>query len=278
MNPSPWRLVVLFAIFSGAARLAAGPVEDGIIAAMKLSERPNYSWIAIVDDDARSYEIKGQTSREGFTRIRMPVINAIRRRLGRETTDNIVDAIYHGNVDCVFATDHGWKRLAELPPPETKRVEPLLRPGGVRGLGLVGVLEPKPRKVDEENEPQQFSNLQPGISHPHEEIGVIVSSGTNWRAEGDSLSGTLSELGVQLLLVRDGHPEITPEEGKGSFTIWIRDGIVHRYKVRLSGVLAIKTAKGTLRVNVKQNTTTLIQNVGSTDVNVPEEVRQRFGK
>jgi hypothetical protein len=275
MKSSPWRLVVLFALIGGAGRLAAGPVEDGIVAAMNLSERPNYSWLSVVDDDARSYEIKGQTSREGFTRIRMPVINAIRRRLGRETTDNVVDAIYHGNVDCVFATDNGWKRLAELPPPPEPKT-PLLRPGGVRGLGLVGVMEPKPPKVDEENETQPFSNLQPGITHPHEEIGVLISSGTNWRAEGDSLSGSLNELGVQLMLVRDGHPEITPEGGKGSFTIWIRDGLVYRYKVRLSGVLAIKTAKGIRRVSVKQNTTTLIQNVGSTQVNVPEEVRQRF--
>lgn len=278
MKSSPGKLVVLFALVSGVGRLAAGPVDDGIVAAMSLSERPNYSWLAVVDDDARSYEIKGQTSQEGFTRVRMPVINAIRRRLGRETTDNVVDAIYHGNVDCVFATDTGWKRLSELPPPETRKLEPLLRPGGVRGLGLVGVMEPKPPKVDEENEPQAFSNLQPGISRPHEEIGVIVSSGTNWRAEGDSLSGTLTELGVQLLLVRDGHPEITPEGGNGTFTIWIRDGLVYRYKVRLSGVLAIKTSKGTRRLSIKQNTTTLIQNVGSTDVKVPEEVRQRFGR
>ncbi len=283
MKSSPWILAGLFTFIGGAAHLAAGPVDDGIVAAMTLSDRPNYSWISIVDDDARTYEIKGQTSREGFTRVRMPVVNAIRRRLGREPTDNVVDVIYHGNVDCVFATDSGWKRFAELPPAAEAngiRVEPepLLRPGGVRGLGLVGVLAPRPVKKDEDSEQQAFSNLQSGISHPHEDLGVIVSNGTNWRADGDSLAGTLTALGAQLLLVRDGHPEITPEEGVGSFTLWFRDGIVYRYKVRLHGLLAIQTPNGTRRVKVKQTMTTLLQDVGSTNVVIPAEVLQRFGQ
>ena len=34
----------------------AGPREAAIVAAMKLSEQPNYSWTTTVTDDARTYD------------------------------------------------------------------------------------------------------------------------------------------------------------------------------------------------------------------------------
>lgn len=274
-------LFALALTFGGiACRMAAGPVEDGIVAAMNLSERANYSWVSVVDDDARTYDIVGQTSREGFTRIRMPVVNAVRRRLGRSPTDNAVEAIFYGNVDCVFATEKGWKSIAELPAVAEEaviRVDGSLDPaaGAAGGTGIPA-RKTRAAKKDDERDRQAYSNLQLGISRPHEELGVIVGSGENWRAEGESVSGTLTALGAQLLLVRDGQPEITPEEGAGSFTLWFRDGLVYRYQVKLTGVLAIETGDGKRRVNINQSTTTLIQAVGSTSVEVPAEVRQRF--
>ena len=92
------------------------------------------------------------------------------------------------------------------------------------------------------------------------------------------LTGTLTALGAQLLLVRDGHPEIIPEEASGTFTLWIRDGLVYRYKVQLNGYLAVRTPKAIYRLKVKQATTTAIQAVGTTNVVVPDDVRERFGK
>ena len=111
-----------------------------------------------------------------------------------------------------------------------------------------------------------------------EQAGAARVDQVECHADGDSLAGTLTALGAQLLLVRDGHPEITPEEGVGSFTLWFRDGIVYRYKVRLHGLLAIQTPNGTRRVKVKQTMTTLLQDVGSTNVVIPAEVLQRFGQ
>ena len=84
-------------------------------------------------------------------------------------------------------------------------------------------------------------------------------------------------LGAQLLLVRDGQPEITPEQGAGTFTIWMRAGMVQRYQVRLKGVLAIKIGLGTKRVTVNQTTLTVIRDVGTTRVEVPAEARRKLG-
>lgn len=275
---------VALACLAGSS-LFAGPVDDGIVIAMRLSERPNYSWTSIVDDDARTYDIVGKTSPDGFTQVRMPIVNSIRRRLGRGATDNLVDAIFRGNVECVLATDTGWKTIEELP--IVRDTEPILgtdgmgdpgsiltTPGAVTGGG--GSILPLP-KGDDERGRRVYSNLQMGISHPHEDLGVIVSSGTELRASGEVLTGTLTELGAQLLLVRDGQPEITPEQGAGTFTIWMRAGMVQRFQVKLEGVLAIKTGLGTKRVTVNQTTHTVIRDVGTTRVEVPAEARRKLG-
>jgi len=265
--------------------LVAGPVDESIVIAMRLSERPNYSWTSTVDDDARTYDIVGKTTPEGFTQARMPIVNSVRRRLGRGTTDNLVDAIYRGNVECVLATDTGWMTIDELP--MVRDSEPIL---GTDGMGLPGLILTTPGaatagggsilpmpKVDDDRGRRAYSNLQMGISHPHEDLGVIVSSGTDLRADGDVLTGSLTELGAQLLLVRDGQPEITPEQGAGTFTIWMRAGMVQRYQVRLKGVLAIKIGLGTKRVTVNQTTLTVIRDVGTTRVEVPAEARRKLG-
>src|SRR4051812_24903610 len=167
--------------------LSAGPVEDAIVAAMRLSDRANYSWVATVDDDARTYTIAGKTSKAGYTTVRMPVVNAIRRRLGRGPTDNLVEAIFRGNVNCVLATEEGWKTLQELP--WVSDTEPLLGTDASEMRGSIGGAKTaKPKLPDLPGggmkDERAYSNIQMGLSHPHEELGVIVSSGKELRMEG----------------------------------------------------------------------------------------------
>src|SRR5215213_6929285 len=108
---------VCLVIVIGAAVARGGPTEAAIVAVMRLSDKPNYSWVATVSDDARTYDIDGKTTRGGFTHVKMPAINAVRRRLGRSVTDTRIDMIFRGNVACVIETDNGWLRPEELPPP-----------------------------------------------------------------------------------------------------------------------------------------------------------------
>jgi hypothetical protein len=279
------RVLAGVAAFCFVPYLSAGPVEDAIVAAMRLSDRANYSWVATVDDDARTYTITGKTSKAGYSVVRMPVVNAVRRRLGRSPTDNIVNAIFRGNVNYVLETDEGWKTVDELP--IVTDPEPMLGMDGmpVRGSILSG---PGSRggktkvlngpKADDARPERGYSNLQMGLSHPHEELGVIVTSGKDLKMEGETLTGTLTELGAQLLLVRDGQTEITPLAGAGHFTLWIRDGIVARYQVRLEGTLAIKTALTVRQVSVRQSTSTTLKDIGTTKFEIPFEAKAKLGK
>jgi hypothetical protein len=280
----------VFATFAALAALRAGPVEHAIVAAMRLSENPNYSWVATIVDDARTYDIVGQANAAGYTRVRMPLINSLRRRLGRSATDTEIDFIFRGNTSCVIKSEQGWLTPHELPsPPEADaQADRVVSPTGQSGIagsrsisgGLMkGVLirQPVPAPGDAGDRPRAYSNLQLGLSRPHEELGVLVSSHTDFRVEGDVASGTLTELGAALLLVRDGQTEVAPLRAAGTFKLWLRDGHVVRYHVRLSGVLQVTTPAGRQEVAVTQTADTILKEFGTTRVDVPDEARHKLG-
>lgn len=256
---------------------AAGPAEEAIVAAVRLSEQPNYTWTSSVSDDARNYDVDGKYVRDSFTWVRMPAVNAVRKKLGRSATDTRIEAFFLGNVDCVIATEDGWRRPHEIPDPidpdeEFDRILSPLGPAGLHGGSVVraaGSRRPRPREA----EPRPYSNLQLAISPPHEELGVIVSSHATFEVEGDTVSGQLTDLGAQLLLVRDGQKEITPIAAVGSFKLWLRGGQVWRYQLRLEGTLSVLTPRGRAHVGVQQTSLTTIRDVGTTSFRIPDEAR-----
>lgn len=269
--------------------LRAGPNEVAILAAMRLSDQPNYSWVATISDDARTYEIHGKTVRGGFTRVKMPVINAVRRQLGRSVTDTQVDMIFRGNVACMIETDEGWRkpdelRMTDLGDPDSAHLPaatghaPLLgaRPSGggkIRGSILRAPTGPTLKESAERG----YSNLQLAISHPHEDLGVIVGSHREFKVEGDIVTGALTDLGAQLLLVRDGQDSITPLRATGTFKLWLRDGAVVKYQVRVEGTINVLLPTGRRAINVQQVTDTVIKDIGTTRFEVPPQVRAKLG-
>ncbi len=254
----------------GAVLLHAGPTESTIIAAMKLSDQPNYTWVATVVDDARSYEIRAQTSRDGYTRAKMPVVNAVRRRLGVSATDTEIDVIFRGNVRCVLGTDDGWKTVDELP----KREE--IVPDAVVAARSSTRINKGPPPRRDEIPVTAYSNLQLALSLPHEELAVIVTSHEGLVVTGNTATGTLSNSGAQLLLVRDGQSDITPLRASGAFKLWLQQGIVTRYQVQLEGTLAVVTSVGPREIRVSQKTDTTISQVGTTRFDVPGEARAKL--
>ena len=92
----------------------AGPAEQAIIAAMRLSERPNYSWHSSVTDDARTYDIEGRTDGSGCTWVRLPMVQSIADRLGRDA-DVDIEAFFLAGAPPVLHTARGWQSLTELP-------------------------------------------------------------------------------------------------------------------------------------------------------------------
>jgi len=273
---------------SCAAFALAGPTEESILATMRLSDSRNYSWESTVVDDARTYEIEGQTERDGYTRVRMPLVNAVRRRLGRSATDTRADAIFKGNVRLVLLTDEHWKTIDELPaaldgePEEdfpTSSMGSISGPfGGMNSVPGMGAVTRRHRKTIDPSEPQAYSNLQLAISHPHEELGVIVSTHTGWRFEPDgTITGALNELGAQLFLVHDGQDQITPLRAAATFRLWIHGGSVLKYQVSAEGVLSVTSSAGRRKIAVRQTSTTIIKDVDTTKFDVPDEAKVKLG-
>lgn len=275
---------VCLAVSLGAPGVVAGPIEPAIMAIMRLSDEPNYSWVATVSDDARTYDIFGRTILGGFTRVKMPVINTVRRKLGRSVKDTQIDLIFRGNVECVIDTDEGWKRPAELPMlawdaggaarlGAAGRGSTLGIPRGVQGTRIYS----PPVASQGSARDRLYSNLQLAISHPHEELGVIVGSYEQLSVEDDVVTGSLTNLGAQLLLVRDGQEYIEPISATGTFKVWLRNGIVAKYQVTLQGLLNIHVQSGRRKVEVHQVTYTILKDVGTTSFDVPDQARAKLG-
>ena len=266
-----------------APALHAGPIESAIVAAMKLPEAKSYSWVSLIEDDARFYYITGQTDKGDFSIVSMPMISAIRRRVSRGSanSDNQVDVIFKGAEHCVIQTPDGWKTPAEL----ANAPRPDQRPGGPGGGGgfpAGGFPGGGPSRRGRKGSgppgtPPPYSNLQLNLSRPHEEIGLIIGSYTEIQSDGDIITGTLSETGAKLLLVHAGQNELTPLKASGTFRLWVTNGALLKYELRLDGILSVETPSARRQVEVHQKSTTEIKAVGTTNFDVPEEARKKLG-
>lgn len=261
-------------LWLGAAVLPAGPTEDAVIAIMRLGDQSGYTWVATVSDDARTYDIDGKTDRTGYSRVTMPAINAIRRKLGRDVTDNRVEAIFLGPTDCVLHTPLGWYRPENLP--EAQALSDYERLGGTGAMPVGGkriLALPGGASKSKEKEPRAYSNLQLALSPPHEELAVIVSSHRDFKVEGDVVTGAFTELGASLLLVRAGQSHLTPLKAGGEFKVWLRGGLPIRYQTDLRGTLGVASDKGHVQVAVQQRTHAVISHIGTTVVEIPDQAR-----
>ena len=276
----PWPFLPL--ILAACKVCTAGPEERAILAAMALSERPSYSWTSTVTDDARSYDVAGKTELGGFTWLRLPLVKSIAQRLGRYA-DPEVEAFFNGSTRCVIHTERGWQLLSELPRRGSggEDESPMVWPGpmtrGHMGMATLGGFPPAsaisfPAGPSGDDDDAAYSNAQFAAKLPHEELAIIVSSFTDLRCEGDSVTGVLSDTGAQLLLVSDGQNDVTPLVATGTFRLQLAGDIVTRYGVQLEGVLLV----GRKKIHVRQSATTVVKDVGKTKLVVPDEVRRKL--
>jgi hypothetical protein len=273
MKPLTFLSPVFLSLVILPAALASRDSDRVIIAAMKLSEQPNYSWSVSVADDAREYAIEGKTEAGGMTWMRLPMVEAVAKRLGRGAEPD-VEAVFRDDGEFVIRTENGWRRMDELP-----RKHRDWRDDEGWGGGMT-VIQPDPFDPTTVmvihpsfDDKPPYSNAQFGMSRPHEELAIIISSYTQLQVDGDIAVGVLSDLGAQLLLVRDGQDHIRPVRAAGTFRLVMRDGIVTRYQLQLEGVLFIGRFE---RVYVRQQSSTEVRAIGATQVDVPYEVHRKL--
>jgi hypothetical protein len=278
------RFTVAGWILSGAGA-AAAPADQLVLVGMRLSDEASYSWSSVISDDADTYEIKGRTERDGGTWQCQPLPRALARRVGRAVGSDC-EAFFLGPERWVIATEHGWRRLDELPRRHrnwhddddqgyyvVRSAPSIFDPGpgdpGFDPWGQSALIYVPPAH---ESDAPRFSNYRFGLALPHEDLAIVVNNAREVIADGDTLSGTLSDLGAQLLLVRDGSGHANPLVGAGTFKLWIQDGLVVKYSLHLGGVVAVKKKQ----ILVQQQSTTVITRVGLTTCEVPDEVRRRL--
>ena len=267
--------------------LRAAPVERAIMAAMRLSEVPSYSWRCSVMDDAQTYEIEGMKRADGCTWQRQPMPKLVARRLGRGDGD-LLEAIFRDTHTYVIATDDGWKTLRELPKEHDHRAQdqwiyvsfPLGRTADMPAdaadidpFGLPpGIYLPVIRDDQEEDDNRAYSNAQFALALPHQELALIVSCHTSMTVEGDVVTGTLSDTGARLLLVHDGHEYIKPVIGAGRFKLWLHEGAVAKYTIELAGIVLVDRKT----IYVRQKASTVLREVGTTTFELPLDAQRRL--
>jgi hypothetical protein len=288
--------IAVFALLPGAVAFGT-PADRAILAAMRLGEQQNYSWTTSVTDDARTYEVSGKTSKAGYTWVRLPMVKALAQRLGRDAEPDI-EAVFRSNDHFVIRADGSWMMVEELPRRHPDWIDRdywvvghstrVLHPSLGSGIGFHDPLDPFAHDpldpfgndpfppllavpvMAPGDEKRPYSNAQFGLSRPHDELAVIVSSHESMEVRGDTAAGVLTDLGAQLLLVREGQNNIQPVVAGGMFQMTIQNGIVTRYDLRLEGILYVDKK----RVHVRQGSRTSINNIGSTYLNVPEDARR----
>lgn len=288
-------LHLLLAMLLAVPTLRALSPETAIVAAMKLSDAPNYSWSTSVDDDARSYAIDGQTDRSSdLSLVNMPMVAAVRRRAGTGTanSDNLSTVAFKGDEKLVVEIDSAWKTPEELASSGNGAGRGGYSGGypggwgggrrGRRGGGFPGGGFPSDSGNSRDGggdgrRTPAYSNLQKTLSRPHEELGIIVATATDLKVEGDVVSGTLSDTAAKLLLVHPGQKEITPLKAAGTFRLWVKDGVLQKYEVKLDGTLAVVARGDRHEVEVHQTAVTEIKNVGTTKFDVPDGAKKKLG-
>jgi len=156
--------------------------------------------------------------------------------------DNKSQAFLKGDKGAVSDPDGGWRSLAEL--------ENFEGPGRFFG--------------------RMFRNFKA----PAAQAADLAEHAKELKKDGDAISGELDEeIAKELLTFRGrGGDGPTVSNSKGSAKFWVKDGMLAKYEFKVQGKV---TFNGNER-DVDRTTTVEIKDVGTTKVDVPEEVKKKL--
>lgn len=108
---------------------------------------------------------------------------------------------------------------------------------------------------------------------PAEQAAELVSHVKDLKKDGDAWSGELTEEGAKTLMRfrrrgGDGGPAIL--SAKGSVKFWLKDGALLKYEHQVDGSMDFNGNT----FDVKRTTTTVIKDVGTTKIELPEAAKK----
>lgn len=233
-------LVAAMTLVAGSLMAAdSSPKDDVTAAAKKLGD--NYTWKTTLDF--------GPNAQFG------PLVTDGKMAgdlawLSSSFGDNSTEAIRQG-TNVVVKGEEGWQSAAEL---------------GGGGGGGGGGFNPGMRMV------RQLQNLK----GPGADLVDDISKTKDITMEAGAYTGQLTDEGAKDLGTfrfggrRGGQP---PTDAKGTLKIWVKDGAISKYELKLSGK---RTNQNGDENDFETTTTVEIKDVGATKIDVPADAKKKL--
>jgi hypothetical protein len=224
-----------------AVAMAAGAKDELRGAIAKLADSPNYGWTTKVEGGFSAGAGEGKTEKNGPTSLAIV--------FGDETYQVIIN----GNKAAAKGSG-GWASLAEL---ERDSEE------DGNGFSVERFLSVTI---------QNFKTPAAQAKDLCDELEDVQKSGEAYTADlkPETTKKLLSVLRRRAATSKGTQIEVT--EPKGSASFWIRDGALAKMETHLQGVVSFNGKER----RIDRTTTTVITDVGSTKVTVPEECREKL--
>ncbi|HEV7928161.1 MAG TPA: hypothetical protein VGR14_22605 [Verrucomicrobiae bacterium] len=244
-------LMICSTTLLAAVSLAAADKDDVTSAAQKLGDADNYSWTTTTEGGQNNAAPShGKIQKDGLTWIDMTM------------RDNTTEAFAKAGKAAV-KTDDGWETVDLTAAPQ--------RGGGGGGGGGGGA------------NPARFIGMRlRNLKAPAAEVADLVGKTKDLTKADDAYSGDLTEEGAKSLLTMGGGRRggagggggqaPTVSDAKGSVKIWIKDGVITKYQVKVSGTV---TRNGNDR-DVDRTTTVEIKDIGATKITVPDDAKSKL--
>jgi hypothetical protein len=215
---------------------AADPKDDITAAAKKLGEQANYSWksTVVVPDDSpfRPGPTDGKTEKDGYT--------CVKSSFG----DNTMETVKKGEKSAFTNPDGEWQT---------------------------------PEEAGQQEGPGRFmAGMARNLRPPAEQAVEVANGVKEFKADGDAIGGDLTEEAAKNLLRmrrgggNGGGPTIS--DAKGSAKFWIKDGLLSKYELKVSGKVEFNGNE----MNQDRTTTVEIKDVGATKIEVPEAAKKKI--
>ena len=253
------------ALFAGSLAVSAAPKDDVEAAAKKLADT-SYSWKQTTENPGAAAGGQGGQGGQGRGRggfggggnmtgkVEKGGFAHLSRTMNVQGEERTTEA-YVKDGKGAYKGQEGWMGFGDQQPAGD---------GGGRGRGGAA----------------GFRNAV----LPAAQAAELASKTKDLKAEGDAISGELTEEGAKSLLSFGGGGRrggqggqagnFTPPEvknPKGTVKYWIKDGVLAKYQYNVQGSMTFNDND----ININRTTTVEISNVGSTKVTVPDEAKNK---
>jgi hypothetical protein len=279
------------ALLGGAAALVrADQADDAIVAAMKLSTATSYSWTATISQNSHPLEIRGKTSAAGYSLLTFVGSSAGGGASAAKSGSSGVNTVFLGDDKYVVESNGTWVIPSDVSSPPAQAETSNRNAGGTagssgargkRGRGASGGTgAPAQRRGSGGGEPDSSSatvrpKLPSGVNLPHEELAIVAANHADMHVEDGVVNGKLTEWGADLLLQPPGWMQAPPDKAAGTFRLWIKDGAVTKYELKLTA----ETGPGgaSIKGGLAETITVEVTDVGTTKVDVPPAAKLKLG-